>query len=171
MFVGAPRGRPLPFAGRWGEVDVSQVEHSHLIMHLCNRLKEDMCIYRRGAHHGLFAFYVGLYESVYPLEPLDKKGCVRECVEAACRRYPVRDEAIGHAIFLSSRKRSAWNITANAQRAAGRTDAIRVKCERNTDGEPMDTRGSSAHQSDMMLWPGVELIGCTRGGSSQKSSG
>ena len=133
-------------------------------MHLCNRLKVEMCIYRRGTDHGLFAFYFGLYESVYQLD----KGCVPECVEAACRRYPYQQGGdIDHAIFLSNWKRSAWNSFVNAQRAVGRTDAIRVKCEKDRDGTPMDIRGSSANQSDMILWPGVELIGCTRGSSSQ----
>ena len=40
-----------------------------------------------------------------------------------------------------------------------------VECEKDDDGEPKDIRGSSARQSDMLLWRRMDLIGCTRGGS------
>ena len=37
-----------------------------------------------------------------------------------------------------------------------------VECEKDENGKAKDIRGSTAKQHDMTLWPGVELVGCTR---------
>lgn len=42
---------------------------------------------------------------------------------------------------------------------------MRAECEKDEHGKPKDIRGASARQQDMLLWPGMELLGCTRGES------
>ena len=110
IFVGDPRGQFLPIFDRWGEVDLTSLERSSLLHNLCNGLKIELEVYRRGVDQSLFDYYFSLYQK----DMTDPRVC-RDCVEEACTRYPYNDEAIDHALFLSDRKRRYWNARKNLE--------------------------------------------------------
>ena len=111
-FVGDPRGQFLSIYDRWGsDVDMPQLEHSSLMMSLCNFLKIEMQIYRRGEEQQLFDYYFNLYQYV------DDPARVKPLVNEARDEYPYYDGPIDHALFLSDRKRCMWNAYVNRARA------------------------------------------------------
>ncbi len=55
-------------------------------MELCNGLKIELEIYRRGEDQALFDFYFGLYKYVDEKDP----AIVREWVQKAREQYPYR---------------------------------------------------------------------------------
>ena len=128
IFVGDPRGQFLPIFDRWGEVDLTSLERSSLLHNLCNGLKIELEVYRRGVDQSLFDYYFSLYQK----DMTDPRVC-RDCVEEACTRYPYNDEAIDHALFLSDRKRRYWNARKNLEDVDGREYVVCVECEKDDD--------------------------------------
>ena len=153
-FEGDPRGQLLCIYDRWGsDVDMTQLEHSSLMMSLCNFLKIEMQIYRRGEDQELFDYYFNLYQYV------DDPTLVEQLVNEARDRYPYQHGEIDHALFLSDHKRCLWNALRNYH-FYQENGGVLVECQKDEHGQPVEL--TSFSQSDMYLSVGYELIGSIR---------
>ena len=69
---------------------------------------------------------------------------------------------------INSTEKENWNTYINGELATCTRVKVNgprcqfVECEKDEFGTPKDIRGSTAKQYDMTLWPGMELVGCSR---------
>jgi len=154
VFLGDSRGQFMPIYDQWKDVDMRKAEHSHLMTELCQGLKVELTVYRRGIDHCLFDFYFGLCD-----RDLDDKTQCALAVAEARDRYPWNErEAVDHFFVLSHKKRLVLNHLANLNDTRGRTGVVFVKKQ--------EVHCSTAPSQDMLLYKDMErpleLIGCTR---------
>ena len=127
---------------------MTHLEHSSFMMSLCNFLKIEMQIYRRGEDQTRFDHYFNLYQYV------DDPAWLKPLVNEARNKYPFCGGPIDHALFLSDRKRCMWNACVN--RAHIYDNSVLVECNKD------ENKLTSFSQSDMYLSPGYELVGSVR---------
>ena len=142
-------------------MDLSNLENSLLLYDLCNGLKIELEIYRRGVDQALFDFYFSLYKRI--------NEDVKDVLPIACARFPYHNQFIDHALFLSDAKRCMWNKRVNGYLTKEKVGAVLVECEKDEDGKPKVVRNCTQQQTDMYLYVGErdskqELIGCNRRG-------
>ena len=162
IFIGDPDGQLLPFADRWGDAQIEKLKYSDLMRTLSNHLFVELSIYRRGTDPDLYTHYTNLPVLDTSEQTLHKK--VAESIE----KYPYNGEDIDYALFMSDAKRAAWNKgmnrhLANCRKINPTPGQIHfIECEKDQYGNPKENRGSTARQYDMIMWPGVPVIACTR---------
>ena len=146
MCFGDFDGQFEPFKDRW-QMDASLHQHSALMHELCGGLRIELTKYRRGTDLDLFKWYHGMYD----------KEDVASLVEESRRRYPSECNPMDDPLVMciSHAKRMRVNTRQNERlRPAG---AVYLEWA----GE--DLVGCTMQPQSMYIWPGLELIGCSRG--------
>ena len=140
-------GQFLPIYDTW-DVCLNKLTEGTLMKVLCGGLRIQLDIYKRGQDQSLFDFYHGLYST-----DVDDQTLTQDNVAAACAMFKMRTEVdIQHYFVLSHRKRLLLNAWKNTEEAHGK-DTVFIKSAGNMFG-------TTAPTQDMLLWVGIELVGC-----------
>jgi 5-methylcytosine-specific restriction endonuclease McrA len=145
ILLGDFKGQLLPI----GETS-NPMEDSRQLHYLVNGLGITMSKHRRGSDHELFANYTGLYEHVH----------IRDHVltlkaDEMRARYPWTGQVPDVCLVMSHKKRLALNRHYNEQKKEQHPEAVFVECRKLV-------RGATQHPQNMWVWPGLELLGCSR---------
>ena len=141
-------GQFLPIFDTW-KVDLRKLPNGSLIKNMCGGFHLQLDTYRRGTDQSLFDFYTGFYNT-----DVDDASLTSANVQSAIRQYPIRETTEIDVYFvLSHRKRVLLNSWMNNKDAQSKCSVL-VKSV-----GPLS--GTTAPTQDMMLYQGLELIGCS----------
>ena len=138
---------------RWNRVRATQ--DSECMKDMCNRMHFHLTTYWRGTDRALFDFYTQLYcESDEELPFI---------VEQAQKTYPVKLSSpleFDVVLCVSHANRMLVNRLQNEAKAR-----IYERCypTYHVEWSGEDIKGTTSQPQSMIIWPGIELIGCTRG--------
>ena len=138
-------GQCLPIYDTW-DVCLNKLPEWSFMKVLCEGIRIQLDIYKRGQDQARFDFYHGLYST-----DVDDQTLAQSNVAAA--RTMSAEVDIQHDFVLGHRTRLRLNAWKSTEEARGQ-NTVFIKYAGNMFG-------TTASTQDMLLWVGIELIGCT----------
>jgi hypothetical protein len=132
--------------------DRNCMHNSRMLWDLVNGLQIDLSVCRRSRDEDtrLFDFYYGLRFSV------DRPSVRDEQVRRAQAEFPWDGVSADVFYCISHAKRVRINAHCNEQQRRRHVDSVYVRCTEMV-------RGTTCQPQDMFVYPGQELMGCSRG--------
>ena len=154
VLFGDFEGQFEPMRDRW-DVPYSLVPESVMIGDMCKHMHIHLTEYLRGPDHDLFNFYHGLYTT---------KETLRESIIKAQAAYPIRVTSpfdFDMIMCISHANRKICNARLNEHKAIVAEASGKKTCLLEWQGE--DIKGATSQPQTMIIWEGIELVGCPRG--------
>ena len=153
VFFGDHEGQFEPMQDRW-DTPYSKVAESSLLRDMCGGVHIKLTQYMRGTDLELFRRYTSMYDRCDAELP--------HLVRAAQAAYPVSADPHEFDLVLcvSHANRMLCNARLNeikAQMAAATRKTFKLEWEGD------DIKGTTCQPQTMIIWEGIELIGCPRG--------
>ena len=159
VLFGDHEGRFEPMRDRW-DTPYSKVADSLLLRDMCCRMHLKLQTYQRGTDQQLFDNYTRLYKNV----AADKDFELPSLVNRAQSKYPAKlSSPFDYYLVLcvSHAHRMLCNARLNEGKAV-MAEAV-GKTTRLVEWSGDDIKGTTCQPQTMILWEGIELIGCPRG--------